>query len=511
MARPDDPVTDTPAATHDEAPQKNQINHSLVDREVALYATDVAIEVDEETSKRLKRMIDKRVLVVMVVTYLIQTLDKGALSFASVMGIIEDTNLQGNQYQWLTTVVYLAILVVEFPENWILQRVPIAKWLSLNIFLWGICITLIATANNFTALIILRIFMGIFETVCQPTFVLLSATWYKREEQSSVLTIWIMMNGLQNVLGGLLAYGFSFIPANSTLSSWQSLFMTYGIITVIWGAFVAMWMPDSPMRAKCWTEDDKRLMIERVRQNQTGLQNRTFRVEQVWDAVTDPQLYAFAIIQICSTIPAGGIGAYANIIIKSFGYSTRETQLLTMVNGAVITIALLISAYLDRKYQATIYIMLASLVPSVICTSVLIGIPFDPSRKVGLLIAYWAFYSFFTLTSLSLALLSRNVAGQTKKSVIIASNFVCWAAGNSIGPQVFRDKDAPRYYLAFSILLGCFGVMVVVLVALRMWYAAMNSKRDRAVRDGEVVPDVDYTHAFEDVSDRVNPHFRYIY
>ncbi len=222
-------------------------------------------------------------------------------------------------------------------------------------------------------------------------------------------------------------------------------------------------------------------------------------------------VYAFAIIQICTTIPAGGIGAYANIIIKSFGYSTRETQLLTMVNGAVTTIALLISAYLDRKYQQTIYIMLASLVPSVICTSVLIGVPFSPARRVGLLIAYWSFYSFFTLTSLSLALLSRNVAGQTKKSVIIASNFVCWAAGNSIGPQVFRDRDAPRYYLAFSILLGCFGIMVVVLLALRLWYAAHNRKRDNRIRAGEVVPDVNYTHAFEDITDRENPHFRYIY
>lgn len=75
-------------------------------------------------------------------------------------------------------------------ENWILQRVPIAKWLSLNIFLWGICISLIAAVPNFTGLVILRAFMGVFEAVCQPTFVLLSATWYKREEQSSVINIW---------------------------------------------------------------------------------------------------------------------------------------------------------------------------------------------------------------------------------------------------------------------------------------------------------------------------------
>lgn len=97
------------------------------------------------------------------------------------------------------------------------------------------------------------------------------------------------MNGIQNIVGGLLAFGFSFIPSSSPVKSWEGLFMTYGILTVIWAVFVYFWMPDSPMRAKCWTEEDKQLMVERVRQNQTGLQNRIFRKEQVWDATTDPQ------------------------------------------------------------------------------------------------------------------------------------------------------------------------------------------------------------------------------
>ena len=97
------------------------------------------------------------------------------------------------------------------------------------------------------------------------------------------------MNGLQNVVGGLLAFGFSFVPTSSPLKSWEAMFMTYGLLTVIWAVFVYFWMPDSPMRAKCWTEEDKQLMVERVRQNQTGLQNRSFRKEQVWDALTDPQ------------------------------------------------------------------------------------------------------------------------------------------------------------------------------------------------------------------------------
>lgn len=212
-----------------------------------------------------------------------------------------------------------------------------------------------------------------------------------------------------------------------------------------------------------------------------------------------------------TSLPSGGIGAYVNIIINSFGFTTWESQLLTMVVGAIVAIAMITSAYLDRRFGNTIIIMSASVIPSIIGVSILIGVPFSADKKVGMLIAYWLFYSYYSVSSLSLALLSRNVAGQTKKSIVIATNFVCWAAGNAIGPQVFRDKDAPRYYLAFAILLGCFGIILITLCFLRLWYSIQNRKRDAKIASGEVVPDVSFAHGFEDITDRENPHFRYSY
>ena len=97
------------------------------------------------------------------------------------------------------------------------------------------------------------------------------------------------MNGCQQILGGLLAFTFSFVPKESPLKAWQALFMTYGVATVFWGVFVLFWIPDSPMRAKCWSEEDKKLMVERVRENRTGVQNRVFRKEQIVHALKDPQ------------------------------------------------------------------------------------------------------------------------------------------------------------------------------------------------------------------------------
>ena len=55
------------------------------------------------------------------------------------------------------------------------------------------------------------------------------------------------------------------------------------------------------------------------------------------------------------------------------------------------------------------------------------------SQKVGLLICYYITLSFWSAQTLNLAMISRNIAGQTKKSVVVASNFIVWSAGNAIG------------------------------------------------------------------------------
>lgn len=57
----------------------------------------------------------------------------------------------------------------------------------------------------------------------------------------------------------------------------------------------------------------------------------------------------------------------------------------------------------------------------------------DMSTKIGLLISYYITLSFWSAQTLSLSMISRNIAGQTKKSTVVATNFVAWAVGNAIG------------------------------------------------------------------------------
>lgn len=349
--------------------KKDHMNFDRVDKEVAQYASEVAIDISPEVNARLKRRIDKRVLSIMVFTYFLQALDKGTLSFTSIMGLPGDLKLHGQQFSWLTTCIYIAVLIVEYPTNWLIQRLPIAKYLGVSIILWGTILALHATAKSFTVIVTLRTLLGIFEAVCQPSFVFLSSMWYKREEQAATVSTWYMMNGMQQIVGGLLAYCFTLIKSppegSSSLKSWQAIFIAYGCFSVLWGVFVLIWMPDSPMRAKCFSEEDKKLLIERVRSNQTGVQNKQFRREQMWEAFKDPQMWCYCLIAICTTLPTSGLGAFANIIIKGFHFSTLDTQLLAMVLGAYIIVVLISSTWLVQKTKQNTLIMGIYIIPSV--------------------------------------------------------------------------------------------------------------------------------------------------
>ncbi|OQD89607.1 hypothetical protein PENANT_c002G06917 [Penicillium antarcticum] len=494
--------------------KKNNMDTSRVDKEVQAYAADVAVEIDAETEKRLKRLIDRRVLVIMICTYFLQALDKGTMSFSAIMGIKTDAGLEdGQKYSWLTTCIYIAVLTVEYPTNWIIQRVPIGKYLGINICLWGTILALHAACHNFAGLVTVRTLLGIFEACCQPIFVTLSSMWYKREEQAATVTYWYMMNGTQQIVGGLLAYCFTLIGSDKVIKSWQALFLTYGCISVIWGLFVIWYMPDSPMRAKCFTEEDKRLMVERLRSNQTGIQNRQFRSYQMWEAFRDPQMWCYCAVQMFTTLPTSGLGAFFTIIIKSFNFTTLQTQLLAMVLGAYIIVILLSSAWLVKKYNQNLLVMLGFIIPSFIGTIVLMTVENTTlSTKVGLLISYYITMSFWSAQTLTLSMVSRNVAGQTKKATVVAATFVSWAAGNAIGPQVFLDTDAPRYHIAWSVHLACYACMVSAVIYLRFYLKRQNAKKDKLLAEsGLSAADPNLVHAFEEKTDQENMNFRYVY
>jgi len=79
---------------------------------------------------------------------------------------------------------------------YMLHRVPVGKWLAGNVLGWGACILLAITATNFAALATSRFFLGLFEAVNNPAFVLITAQYYTRKEHWPTVALEVHVPGV---------------------------------------------------------------------------------------------------------------------------------------------------------------------------------------------------------------------------------------------------------------------------------------------------------------------------
>ena len=99
------------------------------------------------------------------------------------------------------------------------------------------------------------------------------------------------------------------------------------------------------------------MMIERVRANETGIQNRTYKTYQMLETIKDPVIWCYVMLQITSTLVIGGLGVFSNLIIASFGFTVLQTQLLNIAQGAVTIIVMIGSAALAQTTGQTAWVM----------------------------------------------------------------------------------------------------------------------------------------------------------
>lgn len=265
------------------------------------------------------------------------------------MGLQEDTGITGDQFSLLALVFYVTYLAFEFPTGYLMQRFPTAKYLGANVILWGLMVTLTAAAKNWAALVTLRVLLGCFEAAVAPALILITSMWYKRSEQPARVGFWYVGTGTGTIIGALTSFGFQHYEGDQ-FTSWQIMFLVFGLITITVGTLVMIFMPDSPMTAKL-TREEKIWAIERVRENQTGIENKHFKLYQVLECFKDPQTWLLSLITISSSVPNGAVSSYQATIIKGFGYTSKETALLSIPSGAVACLSVISSGVAASKFN----------------------------------------------------------------------------------------------------------------------------------------------------------------
>lgn len=303
--------------------------------------------VDEASGKRVLRKIDLHILPFLCITYTLQFIDKTSLAYSSVYGIIRDNKLINQQYSWASSIFYFGYLVAEYPGVALLQRVSVAKFLGVNIVLWGGVLMATAACSSFAGLASVRFVLGMTEATISPGFVAVTGIWWSRAEQAGRSALWISFLGVGGCIGGLLAYGIGHI--GGSLAPWQYIFLILGAITVVWGAAFIVLVPDGPAKAKWLTEQDKVVAVQRVVANKTGTgRSRRFDRAQIVEAATDPAVIVLGLISFVNAIGSGGL-SFGPLIVQGFGFSPLNTILMQLPLSVVQTVAQLGSGVLSSK------------------------------------------------------------------------------------------------------------------------------------------------------------------
>lgn len=177
-------------------------------------------ELDAAEALRVRKKIDFHIIPLMCILYWIQFMDKTTLGSAAILGIRESTHLTTNQYNWLGTIFYLSYLAFEFPQNLALQRFPVAKWMSINIFVWAIALCSHAACKNFASLFVVRLILGMCEGSITAGFLIVSSMFYTRTEQTLRVGYWFLMNGTAQIISGFISFGSLHIKTKS-FAPWQ--------------------------------------------------------------------------------------------------------------------------------------------------------------------------------------------------------------------------------------------------------------------------------------------------
>jgi hypothetical protein len=217
------------------------------------------------------------------------------------------------------------------------------------------------------------------------------------------------------------------------------MYIVAGLITVLWAFVILFFMPPDPIRAKGFNERERYIAVARMKENNSGVRNKHFKIEQALESLYDIKFWIVFSMAFLIMIANGPVSSFIPIIISGFGYNRLNSLLLTMPAGVVIGTIELSVPYLAYKFPGIRTWLIAICQCGTILASLLLWL-LPRSATGGLLFACYILASFGGAYAVLMGLQIANTAGYTKRSVTSSGIFVGYCLGQF--PQY--DKKVPR-------------------------------------------------------------------
>lgn len=436
------------------------------------------VPVGEVNERRLLRKLDLRLLPAVSVLYLLSFLDRSNVANARIEGLAADLNITGNQYLTGLTLYFIGYVLFEIPCNIILKRTTPKFWLPTLTVAWGIVATLMGVCTNLAGFFVARFFLGVTESGLFPGVVYYLSMWYKRDERQYRISLFFSCASLAGAFGGILAWGIAHMRGVGGYAGWRWIFILEGLATIVI-AIAAYWFISNYPESVSWLSDkEKNFINARLKSDSDATNDEKFTWAAAWEACKDVKVWLYGLGFHTMSLPLYTLSLFLPTIIKDMGYTSAQSQLLTIPPYAIATIFTVFWAILSERYQRrALFIIITSSVA--IIGYIILLTNESPSAKPGVSYVgtFLAAIGIYPSVALVLSWPAINVSGQTKRATANAMQISIGNCGAVLGTQLYRPKTSPRYLLGHSFALGYLCMNIVVVSTL--WWILSKENREK--------------------------------
>lgn len=425
------------------------------------YLEGLEIQVSDREARAVRWKIDLVILPAFLITQALQFMDKTALNYANLFGYQKALGLKGQQFNYLSALVYAGYFFGQYPCGWLLGRFPAQRIMAVSILCWGALVLIMPQCRTYSSAAVVRFLMGIFEAAVTPGLTLMTGFWFTRREIPLRQCIWYSALGWGGIIGSYISMGVSKLPADIHPERWELILFVLGGVTCIWAFVVWFLLPDSPSSAWFLNQRERLVAVKRVVSNETGIKNKSFDKKQAFVAFGDPKAVLLFISVFAAAIPNGVVNSFSTIIIRDMGFGTTKTTELKSVGDATQIVALFIGGAITLNVPNSR--LLTATAANILCTVSAALLAYLPrSNTWGRLVCFWLVNAQSVGFTVSLTTISSNMAGYTHRSLASALVFTAYCWGNFAGPFVVKESQAPYYegasiglLVGYCIKLGC--------------------------------------------------------
>ncbi|KUI62328.1 hypothetical protein VP1G_09456 [Cytospora mali] len=443
----------------------------------------------EAEERRVIRKTDMYLLTWLCLMFFGLQLDRGNLSNAVADNLLDDLNLTTDDYNNGTTIQLLAFLAAEFPVQFLTKRYGFRYILPTMMFLWGTVSWAQAWMTNRTGFYLGRAFIGMCEGGFIPGTVLFATYFYKSKELAVRLAaFWSTLN-IARVISALLAAGILEMRGVSGKPGWFWLFLIEGLLTCVLAILSFLYLPGSPVSTKgplwrkpWYTEREEVIMVNRILRDDPAKGLTAIQEPATWkdvkEAWMDPAMWGLYFVGLVAYIPATPVQSYLTLTLKRLGFSTFNSNMLTIPSAVLQIITMLALAFSsDHFNERTFHAFFGEfwIMPMLIAILTLPNGGNDWGRfsLVTLISGYPYFHPIIS------SWISENTFDVKKRAITAATYNVIVQIGSLVGSQIYRKTDSPYYKRGNAVLLAICVLSLVAIVVQRQVLVYLNGKKEK--------------------------------